>query len=365
MRPHRALGVTAAIWALAWIVSPCAACAQALAIAYAPAIRVDSSFTPGHVEAPDPGAAGSLGGTIRDLSGDIVPGAVVTLSSDAAQTPQRAEADSEGAFLFTAVPSGAYELRVVSPGFDPWVGSATVKRGESAAITGIALAISPVSTSVEVRASAHDVAEAQLGLAETQRILGVVPNFYASYVWNAEPLNAKEKYRLAWRFSTDPVFFGMAGMVAGTEQASHSFAGYGTGFSGYARRFGAAYTDGLSSTMLGQAILPALLHQDPRYFVKGTGSIPSRALYAIATTVICKGDSGHWQVNYSNIAGNVASASLSNLYYPASNRNGMGLTVQNSLLTTALGAVGGLVQEFLLRRLTPNVPDYAAASAAR
>ncbi len=317
--------------------------------------------SPERADAPDPGATGSISGTVRDRGGDIIPGALVTLIPPDPTHPESTQAGSDGTFLFAGVRSGPYKLTIDSPGFDPWTGSATLGRGETLAIPEIALAISPVTSAIEVRASGRDIAEAQMSLAEKQRVLGVFPNFYASYVWNAEPLTAGEKYRLAWRFSVDPVAFGVSGVIAAAEQRSHSFPGYGPGVSGYAKRYGAAYADGFSSTMLGQAVFPALLHQDPRYFVKGTGSIPSRALYAIATTVICRGDNGHWQVNYSNIGGNVASASLSNLYYPAANRNGVGLTVENSLVTTALGAVGGLIQEFLLHRMTPNIPNYNAA----
>ena len=310
----------------------------------------------------DPGAIGSISGTVRDVSGDIIPGAVITLANDDPALTQSTEAGGDGVFLFSGVQSGPYKLTVASPGFDSRTISTNLQRGETLAVPEIALSISAVNAAVEVRASSRDIAEAQLGFQEKQRVLGVFPNFYASYVWNAEPLTARQKYSLAWHFSVDPVAFGMAGVVAGAEQVEGEFSGYGPGTLGYAKRFGASYADGFSSTMFGQAIFPALLHQDPRYFVKGTGSIPSRALYAIATAVICRGDNGHWQANYSNLAGNVASASLSNLYYPASNRDGASLTVENSLVTTALGAVGGLIQEFLLHHMTPNIPDYDAVS---
>ncbi len=339
-----------------------AAPAQRLTASLSPHLSSGLTATPPErADAPDPGAIGSISGTVRDRSGDIVPGAVVTLLPADATHAESTQAGSDGTFLFAGVRSGPYKLTIDSPGFDPWTGSATLNRGETLEVPEIALAISPVTSAIEVRASGRDIAEAQMGLAEKQRVLGVFPNFYASYVWNAEPLTAGQKYRLAWRFSVDPVAFGLSGVIAAAEQRSHSFPGYGPGVSGYAKRYGATYADGFSSTMLGQAIFPALLHQDPRYFVKGTGSIPSRALYAISTAVLCRGDNGHWQVNYSNIGGNVASASLSNLYYPAANRNGVGLTVENSLVTTALGAVGGLIQEFLLHRMTPNIPDYNAA----
>ena len=105
--------------------------------------------------------------------------------------------------------------------------------------------------------------------------------------------------------------------------------------------------------MLSGALLPVLLHQDPRYFYKGTGTVLSRTLYALATTVICRGDNGRWQPNYSNVFGTLASAAVSNLYYPPSSR-GVRLTINNSFINIAGGAIGGLAQEFFLKRMTPN-----------
>ncbi len=176
----------------------------------------------------------------------------------------------------------------------------------------IALALPSAETRIDVSASTHDVAQAQLSLAEQQRILGVFPNFYASSLWDAAPLTAAQKCHLAWRFSADPVAFTMAGVISGVQQAQNSVPGYGQGSRGYARRFGATYADGFTSTLLGQAVFPALFHQDPRFFVKSTGTVRDRALYAIATTVIYRGDNHRWQLNYSNLLGNVASAGLSN-----------------------------------------------------
>jgi hypothetical protein len=112
--------------------------------------------------------------------------------------------------------------------------------------------------------------------------------------------------------------------------------------------------------MLSSAILPAAFKQDPRYFYKGTGSRGSRAMYAIANAVICKGDNGHWQANYSAILGGLAAGGISNLYYPSSNRSGVEVSFTNALIGTAEGAVQNLFQEFVVRRLTPRVPNYAA-----
>ena len=216
-------------------------------------------------------------------------------------------------------------------------------------------------TTVDVHASSSDVAAAEVSLEEKQRILGFFPNFYAAYVWNAEPMTPRQKFGMAWKTMTNPVAFGATAVVAGFQQSQNDFKGYGQGTRGYAKRYGASYADGFVSTMLGGAILPTVLHQDPRYFVKGTGTVRSRALYAIASTVLCKGNNGRWQPNYSNVLANVASAGISNLYYPATDRHGASLTISGSLIQTAGGAFGSLMQEFALRRMTPHVPDYSAA----
>lgn len=119
-------------------------------------------------------------------------------------------------------------------------------------------------------------------------------------------------------------------------------------------------SNNIIGNMIGSAILPSLLKQDPRYFYKGTGTISSRVFYAIANSVICKGDNGHWQTNYSGIGGGLASGAISNLYYPASSRSGVALSFENAGIGTVETAVQNLVQEFVIRRLTPRLPNYGA-----
>jgi hypothetical protein len=147
--------------------------------------------------------------------------------------------------------------------------------------------------------------------------------------------------------------------VAGIQQQQGSFSGYGPGAQGFAKRYGAAFAGDATDTLIGSAILPALLKQDPRYFYKGTGSKRSRFLYAIANSVICKGDNGRWQPNYSAVLGGLASGGIANLYYPAKDRNGVGLTFENALLGTVGTAATNVLQEFLIRKLTPRAinPD--------
>jgi hypothetical protein len=308
-------------------------------------------------------------GTVTDTSGDLVVGAQVTLERDASTVTgvkketgvQTVSTGGDGSFRLSGVDAGLFRVTVRSKGFTDWVGSVRVLAAQTSyEVPSIVLQIPSTETDVEVVFSRHDLAQEQMKLQEKQRVLGIVPNFYVSYIWNAAPLSSGQKFHLALRTMIDPVSFLGAGVVAGVEQWQDYFSGYGRGATGYGKRFGAAYGDGLTSAMLGGAILPSLLHQDPRYFYKGTGSIPKRALYAVSTVVICRGDNGKWQPNYSNVLGDLASAGLSNLYYPASDRDGAGLTIGNALIGTASGAVASLIQEFLLHKISRGVRPLPA-----
>ena len=355
----RSLSAWLAVICLMW---PCLGVAQDLRLSFAPPEPVGWPLT-GETAAGTGSAPaerlGSISGTVLDGSDAAVPGAVVTLTREGARQALRVESGDDGMFALAGVPAGTYRVRVERAGFVPYTTGALLGSGQRVELGEILLGAA-ATESVEVHASGRDIAEAQVALEEQQRVLGVFPNFYASYAPDAEPLSAGQKYRLAWRFTNDPVAFALAAVIAGGEQP-HSFRGYGPGMTGYDKRFGAAYADGMVSTMVGQALLPAVLHQDPRYFVKGSGSLPSRVMYAVASTLMCKGDNKRWQVNYSNILGNAAGAGVSNLYYPSGSRRGMGAVAQVAMTSTALGAVGGLFQEFVLHRMTPHVPEYNPA----
>jgi hypothetical protein len=304
----------------------------------------------------DPQDDGSIHGTVTDTTGHDIVGARVTLEFDASKAQHKLLTDSSGFFNFADLEAGTFRVTITATGFATWVGSEIVLPSEGDCELGqVALQVASVNTDVEVVFSQHDLAEEQIKTEETQRVLGVFPNFYTSYVWNAVPLTSKQKFRLALRTSVDPTAFVITGITTGIEQWQDYYSGYGQGSQGYAKRFSASYADGFISTMIGAAVLPSVFHQDPRYFYKGTGSIGSRALYAISTVAICKGDNGRWQPNYSNVLGNLASAGISNLYYPSTNRNGPGVTIDNALIGTASGAIDALIQEFLLRKISRRV----------
>jgi carboxypeptidase family protein len=309
----------------------------------------------------NPSPPGNISGTVVDQSGAVVTGAHIKLTGDNQSLNQEVLSGTNGEFSFANIAPGGFHLAISSPGFAPQTSSGTLHSGEMFLVPQIALTVAANLSEVEVGLSRIDVAEEQIKVEETQRVLGIVPNFYVSYVPNAAPLTPKQKFKLAWKSSVDPVTFVIVGAAAGVEQAQNHFNGYGQGAEGYAKRYGAGYADTFSGIFIGGAILPSLLKQDPRFFYKATGSFRSRFLYAIAASVICKGDNGHWQPNYSNVLGNLASGGISNLYYPDPDRNGAGLTFENAGIGIASGAVANLLQEFVIRKLTPKAPPTGPA----
>ncbi len=275
---------------------------------------------------------------------------------------EEAFSGSNGQFSFANIAAGPFQLAVTSRGFAPQTFSGNLGAGEIYIVPEIALSVAANVTDVEVGLPQTEVAEEQIKIEEKQRVLGVIPNFYVSYIPNAAPLTSKQKFKLAWKTVMDPFTLVVVGGTAGVEQAQNHFAEYGQGAQGYAKRFGAGYADAFAGTFIGGAIFPSLLKQDPRYFYKGTGSMQSRILYAIANALICKGDNRRWQANYSNILGNLAAGGISNLYYPAQDRNGLGLTLENGALGIGATAISNLFQEFVIRRLTPKVPGKSSTN---
>jgi hypothetical protein len=271
----------------------------------------------------------------------------------------------DGQYSFADLVPGAFQITITVPGFAAQTSSGILHWGEIYVAPPITLALATAITEVRVAVPRTEVAEDQIKVQEKQRVLGFIPNFYVSYVPDAVPLTSKQKFELAWKTTIDPVTFVLTGAIAGVQQAQNDFSGYGQGAQGYAKRFGASYADMVTGTIIGSAILPSLLKQDPRYFYMGRGRSRSRILYAIANSVICKGDNKRWQPNYSGILGSLAAGGISNLYYPANDRDGAALTFENGLIGIGATAAANLLQEFLIRKLTPNVPNYVPNAPAR
>jgi hypothetical protein len=311
----------------------------------------------------DPQLSGRISGSVVDRTGVPVAGATVRLTRDQS-LDQQALSDDDGQFSFANVARGSFRLTIASEGFATQTFDGDLRPGESYVVPRIVLTIATAVTKIRVVPSQFEVAEEQIKEQEKQRALGFIPNFYVSYIPNAAPLTSKQKFELAGKLIVDPVTFGLTAAIAGLQQADNELGGYGQGAQGYAKRYGAAYADTVTGTLIGSAILPSLLKQDPRYFYKGTGSKRSRLLYAVANSVICKGDNGHWQANYSGIVGSLAAGGISNLYYPTHDR-GAGLTFENTLIGIGTSAAANILQEFVIRKLTPNVPNHDPGNTAK
>jgi hypothetical protein len=310
---------------------------------------------------PDQQPSGSISGKVIDQSGASIGGATVKLTREGEAPSRQVLTDDDGGFSFAGVPPGPFELTFTSEGLAPADFSGTLRPAEAYLVPQIMLNVATQVTEVRVALTPIELAEVQIKEQEKQRVLGVIPNFYVSYVPNAAPLRSKQKFELAWKSASDPFTFLGVGALAAVDHATGRWSAYGPGVEGYAKRYGATYANVFAGTFIGGAILPSLFKQDPRYFYKGTGSKRSRILYALASSVICKGDNGKWQTNYSSVLGNLAAGGISNLYYPASDRNGAALVFSNALIRLGEMAVANVFQEFLVPKLTPNLPTRAPA----
>jgi hypothetical protein len=306
---------------------------------------------------PTPPAEGSasVAGTVLDVSGAAVPGANVSLMHGDGTQLLTMVSEENGEFNFTKIPAGSYLVTVNSYGFAPFASAEfAVAVQQDYEVPDISLSIAPANMEVTVRPTDVIAAE-QIRAEEKQRLVGVIPNFYTSYIRDAAPLNWTQKFSLAARSAFDPVVYIGVGFGAGIEQATNAYPGYGQGAVGYGKRYAATFLDGRTSDFLTNAVFPALLHQDPRYYYQGSGSVRSRLMHAVGSVFAARSDSGRTVPNSSYLLGDTCAAALSNLYYPQANR-GANLVFGNAAVGLA-GRVGmNLFREFLSKRLTTNVP---------
>jgi hypothetical protein len=295
--------------------------------------------------------ASSVAGTVTDPRGGPVRGATVSLIEPAGENPRSALTDENGSFVVPA-DAGTFDLQLSAPGFATMTVHGELGSDQQLDLGKLALTIQTATEEVRVSVSKEEIAEEQVKVEEQQRILGVIPNFLVTYEHDPVPLRARQKYELALKTIIDPETIGVDLVSSGIQQGTGGLKGYGTGSQGYAKRFAASYGTGAMDTMLGSAVLPSFFKQDPRYFYKGSGTIKQRALYAISMSVLCKGDNGHWQFNYSGLLGGLAAGGISNLYYPPANKNAFGVTLENTAIGIGSSALSNLLQEFLIRRFT-------------
>jgi hypothetical protein len=180
---------------------------------------------------------------------------------------------------------------------------------------------------------------------QSQRMLGVLPEFGVTNRKDAPPLPPKGKFRLFYKSAFDPMEFALIGLEAGISQAENSFPAYGQGASGYAKRYGAAFTDQVTSNFFTNFVCPTILKEDPRYFRLGEGTFRHRIGYALSQEFITHKDKGGRTFNWPNALGALSAGSISNAYYPPADR-GFGLTMSRASISVLYGSLGGLASEF-------------------
>lgn len=303
-----------------------------------------------------PAVSASVSGKVFDPSGAAVAGARVALNAADGPHIQTLTSGANGEFTFARVPADAYVVTVDANGFAPFATARfTVAPASYYALPPIVLSIAELSASVVVR-PAEVIAAEQIKAQEKQRLFGIVPNFYVSYIRDAAPMTSRQKFSLAVRHTFDWTSFASATAAAGFEQAADLHPTYGDGPSGYAKRWTAGFARERSQDLLSHYVFASLFHQDPRYFYRGTGTTRSRLQYALGNGFVARADSGRTMPNYAYLLGDLGAAAISNAYYPREDR-GARLILTNAAIGVAGRAVQGIVQEFVGKRVTKNVPD--------
>ncbi len=302
---------------------------------------------------PDPQTAGNsarIDGEVTDTSGALVPGARMVLRMEGTGIERIANSDMEGRFAFEGLPGGTYRVNASAPGFEAFRSpKLLLNAGERRSLEPAVLVLPAGHADAYVSMNQRQIAAAELHAAEQQRIAGF-PDFYTSFVWNAAPLDARQKLSLGLHATTDRMAFVTAGLVASGEQIKGTFPEFGGGAEGFGKRYGAAYADGFIGKFLGGAVLPSLFHQDPRYFYMGSnGTVKQRVRHAVLSAVLARGDNGKMEFNYSHILGNAGAGALSTLYHPAADTAGK-LALDNALLGTVGEAGVNVVRELFLKR---------------
>jgi len=309
--------------------------------------------------------SGTVSGTVTDIGGALVPGAQIKLLQKGHPEPRLTTSDSGGNFTFAGVEPGSYTVEIIAPGLESFLSPAiNLRPGEKYELPAIGLPVATANTSVDVFATSTEVAEQELKAETQQRVLGVIPNFYTSFLWNAAPLNTRQKFKLSFRATTDPAVFVTTALVAGIEQANNTFPEYGDDAEAYGKRYGAAFGDAFIGRTLGSAVFPSIFRQDPRYFYMGpANSMPKRIKHALLAGLIARGDNGKWQPNYSHVLGNASAGAISTLYHPDTNGAG-DLAFRNALIGIAGGGFQALIREFVWPHITTKVPKYAKGKTA-
>lgn len=307
---------------------------------------------------PDaPGAAANqtqahalVSGVVKDVGGTPVSGATVVLDGPAGFT-RTAVTDEDGEYEFEGLAAGRYTISVKAEGLADGSAVVQVPGSGEVLVPGFALKLAMVNAEVTA-VSQTELAEIQIKQEETQRVLGIVPNFYVAYDPNTVGMTQGQKFQLAGRTLIDPMTFVGAGFGAGINQATRTPVQWGQNWAGFGQRYGAQMVGALAGTGLSGYLFPAIFHQDPRYFYKGTGTKRERTWWALKQVFEQKSDKGKWEPAWSNTLGDLAASTATEAVYPHADVNWVSSTAESFGINLAGEAFGNLMEEFVVPKLT-------------
>ena len=306
---------------------------------------------------------GSIQGTVIDISGAPILGAVVTIQGSNGIS-QVTVSDGQGAFQISSLPLSDYNVKISASGMDGWNATKVpASIASEAKPLLVILHVAPAVTSVTVGLPQEEVAQEQLKQETQQRVLAVLPNYYVAYAEHPAPLTPKQKLHLGFKVLSDPATIAAVGITAGIQQEKNSYYQYGQGTQGFAKRFGAEYATAADAVLITSVLANSVLHQDPRYFYSGKGNTAERAWYAVKSAFRAKGDNGSWQPPYSGLIGAIAAAEIAETYHPGSRTQYT--LIGRAVMFRFAGLIGlNLAEELFLKKLTTHAhADPSAANA--
>jgi len=367
------VAATGSNWAFALLAAACLVISASSLLAQGPVFsdvlpeapqpQLAAQSQPQHPGLPaTPGTLCRISGIVSDIQGGLIPGAHVVAERAGAPTDesQQATASNVGRFHFADLPAGSYTVTISSPGFEALrLAEINLKPGEAYELPEVALPIARTAADATVTVTEQQIAEAELNDELHQRVLGILPNYYTSYIWDAAPLTMRQKFKLAIRSATDPVFFATTAISAGISLARDDDPEYEGGVPGYFERYGSDYGGALVGRVVTSVLLNSLFHEDPRYFVMTNGNFFARSWHAVSSTFMQRGDDLRFHPAYANFLGSATTAVIVSTWHPGST-TGVGTRVLNDTFFDLGGeAIRNMAREFLFRHLARHVPSYA------
>jgi hypothetical protein len=308
-------------------------------------------------DAPQTAGGASLSGIVKDVGSTPVGEATVTLTGPDGFVRQ-VISDDDGNFRMEKLPTGAFMLTVAADGLTTLSTPVVMGPQEQKVLPPVVLRIATVASEVDA-VSQVEMADEQIKVEEKQRILGIVPNFYVAYDQNTVPLDTVQKFRLAGRTVLDPEVFIAVAISAGIAQGTQTPIEWQQNFKGYAQRYGAGYAGALAGIGLSGAVFPAIFHEDPRYFYKGTGTTGERLRWSLKQAFVQRNDKGQWRPGYAETLGDLSASLVTVAIYPHQATDWGKTTAIDFGLNVAGEAFGDLMEEFVVPKL-PHSKKKAA-----